>query len=313
MSLVRIIEDTFFSVCRYWGGLQNAFDCFGPVRAMQTGIGSADLNMVWSEGPLTREDAPWVRQVETYYDQANLPYWWWIFPRSKTAETIRLLKDTGHVYLLSMPCLLADLDDLSALAPAENFAQPHKFNNRHSREYPNHLKVARGHECGNPVFSRGSWIPAFDGMTNQGVTQRSPAVIIRRVGNQQDLSPWKEVTFAGFDFSQGDRTSYDRFTDAFPLDPASPQQAFLAFDGGKPVAASLLFLAGDAAGLYFITTLGDYRRRGIGREMVLATLHYARAAGARFASLQSSPDGLSVYEKAGFKECCLVDIYGRKA
>ncbi len=278
MSLVRIIEDTFFSVCRYWGGLQNAFDCFGPVRAMQTGIGSADLNMVWSEGPLTREDAPWVRQVETYYDQANLPYWWCIFPRSKTAETIRLLKDTGHVYLLSMPCLLAYLS-----------------------------------ECGNPVFSRGSWIPALDGMTNQGVTQRSPAVIIRRVGNQQDLSPWKEVTFAGFDFSQGDRTSYDRFTDAFPLDPASPQQAFLAFDGGKPVAASLLFLAGDAAGLYFITTLGDYRRRGIGREMVLATLHYARAAGARFASLQSSPDGLSVYEKAGFKECCRVDIYGRKA
>lgn len=258
MSLVRIIEDTFFAVCRYWGGLQNTFDVFGPVQAMQTGIASADLNMVWSEAPLTREDAPWVRQVEKYYERASLPWWWWIFPRAKTAETIQLLKGADYTYLLSMPCLLADLSVLPEAKP-----------------------------CG-------------------------PAATIRQVGNQKELALWKEVTFAGFDFPKGDRTSYDRFTGAFSLDPGSSQKAFLAFDGGKPVAASLLFLAGNAAGLYFITTLGEYRRRGIGRELVLATLEHARAAGARFASLQSSPDGLRVYEKAGFKECCRVDIYGRK-
>lgn len=256
MSLVRIIEDTFFSVCRCWGGLQNAFDSFGPIRAMQTGIGSADLNMVWSEAPLTREDAPWVRQVQEYYERASLPYWWWVFPRAKTAETIQLLKSSDYTYLLSMPCMLADVSKLPSKKP------------------------------------------------------RKTSLTIRQVGSRQDLALWKEVTFAGFDFPQSDRASYDRFTGAFPLDPGSSQKVFLALDGGKPVAASLLFLAGDAAGLYFITTLGDYRRRGIGRELVLATLQHARAAGARFASLQSSPDGMSVYEKAGFKECCRVDIYG---
>ncbi|MDD4091479.1 MAG: GNAT family N-acetyltransferase [Smithellaceae bacterium] len=255
MSYVRVIEDTFFAVCRHWGGLQNTFDVFGPVRAMQTGIASADLNMAWSESPLTQGDAPWVRQVEKYYETASLPYWWWVFPRAKTAETIRLLKDTGHVHLLNMPCLLADLGAL-------------------------------------PL--------------------QEPAATVRRVENQEDLALWQEVTFAGFDFSQGDRTSYDRFAGAFSLGPDSPQKAFLAFDGYRPVAASLLFLAGNAAGLYFITTLGEYRRRGIGRELVLTTLHHARAAGARYASLQSSPDGLTVYEQAGFKECCRVDIYGRK-
>lgn len=255
MPYVRVIEDTFFAVCRYWGGLQNTFDVFGPVRAMQTGIGSADLNMAWSEAPLTQEDAPRIRQVQNGYEQASLPWWWWMFPRAKTAETIRLLKDAGCVYQLSMPCLLADLGDL----------------------------------------------PAF-----------TPAAVIRRVANQEDLAIWKQVTFAGFDFPPGDWDSYDRFTGAFPLDPGSPQQTFLAFDGGKPVGASLLFLANHAAGLYFITTLAEHRRRGIGREMVLAILHHARAAGARYASLQSSPDGLGVYEKAGMKECCRVDIYGRK-
>ncbi len=255
MSLVRVIEDTFFAVCRYWGGLQNAFDVFGPVRAMQTGIASADLNMAWSEAPLTPEDAPWVRQVEKYYEGASLPYWWWVFPRAKTAETIRLLKETGHVHVMNMPCLLADLSILPLGEPASK---------------------------------------------------------VRRVEHQEDLERWKEVTFAGFDFPQSERTSYDRFIGAFFSDPDSPQKAFLAFDGGKPAAASLLFLANDAAGLYFITTLAEYRRRGIGRELVLATLHHARASGARFASLQSSPDGRSVYEKAGFKEFCRVDIYARK-
>jgi ribosomal protein S18 acetylase RimI-like enzyme len=258
MSLISVIENTFFSNYRYWGNLNDSFRDFGSIRAMKTGIDSADLNVVWSEAPLTREDAPWVRQVEKYYETASLPYWWWIFPRAKTAETIRLLKDTGHVHLLNMPCLLADL---SALPKAKS--------------------------CGPPAT-------------------------IREVGNQEDLALWQEVTFAGFDFSQGDRTSYDRFAGAFSLDPGSPQKAFLAFDGGRPVAASLLFLAGNAAGLYFITTLGEYRRRGIGRKLVLATMHHARAAGARYASLQSSPDGLTVYEQAGFKEFCRVDIYGRK-
>ena len=256
MSLVRVIEDTFFAVCRYWGGLQNAFDVFGPVRAMQTRIASADLNMVWSEEPLKPEDEPWVRQIEKYYEGEALPYWWWVFPRSKTAETIRLLKETGHVHLLNRPCLLADLGVL-------------------------------------PLCE--------------------PSAMVRRVENQEDLTIWKQVTFAGFDFPSGDWDSYDRFTGAFPCDPGSPQKAFLAFDGGKPAAASLLFLANQAAGLYFITTLAEHRRRGIGRKLVLATLHHARAAGARYASLQSSPDGLSVYEKAGFKEYCRVDIYGRKA
>jgi len=37
----------------------------------------------------------------------------------------------------------------------------------HSREYPNNLKITRGHECGNPVFSGTSWIPACAGMTNK--------------------------------------------------------------------------------------------------------------------------------------------------
>jgi hypothetical protein len=44
-----------------------------------------------------------------------------------------------------------------------------------------------------------------------------------------------------------------------------------------------------------------------------ATMRYAKMAGARYASLQSSPDGLTVYEQAGFKEYCRVDVYGRNA
>jgi len=58
-----------------------------------------------------------------------------------------------------------------------------------------------------------------------------------------------------------------------------------------------------------VTTLVEQRRRGIGLTLTEATLHFARSQGARFATLQSSPEGLHVYERAGFREFGQVDVY----
>jgi hypothetical protein len=39
-------------------------------------------------------------------------------------------------------------------------------------------------------------------------------------------------------------------------------------------------------------------------------MRFAKIVGARYATLQSSPDGLCAYQQAGFKEFCRVDVYG---
>ena len=119
MSYVRIIEDTFFAVCRYWGGLNASLQSCGSIRAMKTGIDSADMNAVWSDKPLSEEEAPSIRQINQYYESEALPFCWWIFPCAKTAETIKLLKAADCSFILSMPCLLADLDRLPDKIPGK--------------------------------------------------------------------------------------------------------------------------------------------------------------------------------------------------
>jgi predicted acetyltransferase len=67
------------------------------------------------------------------------------------------------------------------------------------------------------------------------------------------------------------------------------------------VAAAELTVAGGVVGLYGVSTLLGYRRRGIGGAMTLRPLHDARAAGYRTAFLQASPEGARVYERIGFQ------------
>lgn len=136
---------------------------------------------------------------------------------------------------------------------------------------------------------------------------------VAQIRSKQELSWWEEVSFTGFDFPPETRGQYHRFTGAFNLNPDSPQKFFLAFWNEKPAATSLLFLHENAAGIYFVATLAEYRRRGIGLALTLETMRFAKQAGAQFVTLQSSPDGYRVYQQAGFKEYCHVDAYSLAA
>ena len=138
---------------------------------------------------------------------------------------------------------------------------------------------------------------------------RAIDVSITQVRSLEELALWEEISFSGFEFLPETRNQYHKFLQSFDLKPNAPQKFFLAGFNGKFAATSLLFLHGNAAGLYFITTLPGQRKQGIGFELINATLRFAKASGALFATLQSSPDGLHVYQRSGFKEFCKVDVY----
>jgi GNAT superfamily N-acetyltransferase len=255
MSVISTIEKTFFANGRYWGSLNASLSNRRSVWSMKTGIQSADLNMAWSEIPLTGEDVLPLRQIKTDFKKENLPFWWWVFPSAKSATTLDLLKAEGFSFVMSIPCMLADLRELTDSAPSRSI------------------------------------------------------ITLTQVRSKEELNLWRDVSFAGFEFPQETGGQYDRFVDTFNHHPDSPQKFFLAYANGKPVGTSLVFQTENAAGIYFVTTLAEHRKKGIGLELTEATLRLAKKAGARFATLQSSPDGLHVYEQAGFKEYCRVDVY----
>jgi ribosomal protein S18 acetylase RimI-like enzyme len=79
-----------------------------------------------------------------------------------------------------------------------------------------------------------------------------------------------------------------------------PWAFYLAYVQGKPVASSMLFRAAGVAGLYFIGTLPDFRRQGIGTAITRYTLQQAQQMGANLAVLQATVMGAPIYRALGF-------------
>lgn len=166
--------------------------------------------------------------------------------------------------------------------------------------------------CGfSALMSIPSMVAELTTLPHRAETNRS--ITVHQVKNLRDLAVWEKISFLGFEFSSSTKQQYRRFTDSFNLDARSPQKYFLAFYDGNPAATALVFLHKDRAGLYFVTTLHDFRKKGIGLDLTRAAMRFARQAGARYATLQSSPDGLRIYQEAGFREYCRVDVFAPAA
>jgi GNAT superfamily N-acetyltransferase len=77
---------------------------------------------------------------------------------------------------------------------------------------------------------------------------------------------------------------------------------FVGFVNNVPVAVTSLFRAAGVAGLYFVGTIPEYRRRGIGADIIAHSLAAAADEGFRIAVLRASQMGAEVYRKLGFRE-----------
>ena len=88
-----------------------------------------------------------------------------------------------------------------------------------------------------------------------------------------------------------------------------PYRYYLASLGGKPVAASMLFLGAGVAGIYCVSTLREARGQGIGAAVTLQPLLEARGMGYQAGILQASDMGYNVYRRLGFKTYCAMDHF----
>lgn len=80
-----------------------------------------------------------------------------------------------------------------------------------------------------------------------------------------------------------------------------PLRLFVGYVGERPVATSELTVSDEAVGIYGVATLMAYRRRGYGSALTAWPLLQAKAEGHRTAVLQSSEDGVRIYEALGFR------------
>jgi GNAT superfamily N-acetyltransferase len=131
---------------------------------------------------------------------------------------------------------------------------------------------------------------------------------IETVSGEASLDAFARAAFRGF--------GYPENAASLMLTPqlcSRPQvEAFVGRVEGEPVASAMLIASGPVAGIYWVATVPEARRRGYGEALTWAAVEAGRRAGCTVASLQASVMGRPVYERMGFQRVIDYERYQRK-
>ncbi len=85
---------------------------------------------------------------------------------------------------------------------------------------------------------------------------------------------------------------------------------YVGYAGGQPVSTAATVIAGGAVGVYNVATVPDRQRRGFGEAIMRQALDQARERhGIERTVLQSTPQGLRLYERMGYSAVTSVAVY----
>jgi GNAT superfamily N-acetyltransferase len=141
-------------------------------------------------------------------------------------------------------------------------------------------------------------------------TLYSPASLtIERVREEEGLRTWLRIMTIGSEMPEEGLTLLLELVSRHGFKDSPSVHYYLGVLDDKPVATSLLYLGGGVAGIYNVATLPEVRRQGIGSALTVAPLLQARHWGYRIGTLQSTPMGLNLYRRLGFREYCTFQAY----
>jgi GNAT superfamily N-acetyltransferase len=131
-----------------------------------------------------------------------------------------------------------------------------------------------------------------------------PGLSLARVEDDAALAVWEATLGRGF--GEGEKEARWVASVYRKLGYGDPWRHYVGWLDGDSVATATVFLGAGVAGVYFVMTVPEARRRGIGAAITYGAL---RDVSAEYAVLGSSPAGRSVYERLGFREYCTIELY----
>ncbi|GAA2825604.1 GNAT family N-acetyltransferase [Kribbella solani] len=131
-----------------------------------------------------------------------------------------------------------------------------------------------------------------------------PGLTLTRVPDDAALAVWESTLGQGF--GEGEREARWVASVYRKLGYGDPWRHYIGWLDGTAVATATVFLGAGVAGVYFVMTVPEVRRRGIGAAITYGAL---QAADAEYAVLGSSPAGRAVYERLGFRAYCTIELY----
>lgn len=131
---------------------------------------------------------------------------------------------------------------------------------------------------------------------------------VRRVTGRSEMRAWVQAAARGFGLPVAMVWALQGLLAGAQDDPT--QRYYLGWEGGEPVGTAMLSWSGDSAGLYWVSTVPEARRRGIGTAMASVPLAHAREERPdALAVLHATPMGVGMYRRLGFLEYCRIAHY----
>jgi ribosomal protein S18 acetylase RimI-like enzyme len=133
-----------------------------------------------------------------------------------------------------------------------------------------------------------------------------PALDIRRVCDETTRLAFCDVGSVCFN------VPIHWFREIFLWDPVWEKgfQGWVAYRNGEPVATAATVMACGVAGIYNVATLPTHRRLGCAEAVMRHALEHTRAAtGCERTILQSTEQGLRLYESMGYRAVTKVVVY----
>jgi len=132
-----------------------------------------------------------------------------------------------------------------------------------------------------------------------------PRLEVRRVHDETTRAAFSEIGSICF------HVPLSWFREVFDSDTVWDRfAAYVAYHDGEPVATAAVVVGGGAIGVYNVATLPEKQRRGFGEYVMRYALAEARREhGREPLILQSTPVGLRLYQRMGFRSVARVAVY----
>lgn len=228
-------------------------------------------------------------------------------PGSTLIENDNIIKFTTDIPLPFFNCVLYyNFDNDSLERQLKNFKE-------YGRSKKTSLLWLKGPSCIpqdiEPILSREGF-KYDDRMTGMAVdidninpSQKDiPNFRVEIVEDTQQLCGWVFACLKGFNENGKNFQNIFDFEKSLGLGKSLPWVRFTAIVDKEPIATSAVFMGSNSAGLDNVTTIPQWRKKGVGALMVKRALQYAKDRGYNVGVLQASDMGLSLYRHLGFRE-----------
>jgi GNAT superfamily N-acetyltransferase len=139
-----------------------------------------------------------------------------------------------------------------------------------------------------------------------------PRLEIREVCDGETLDCWRQAVHRGFGWPEYEAADIaDNLNHFFQAERERPFAAYVALIDGEPVASSLAFFDAGIAGIYYVSTVPEQRRRGLGAVITATALIEARRRECTAAILHATEMGYPVCRRLGFEEVCAIEMHLR--